>query len=255
MTTAEWLEIAREFEEKWQLPNVIGALDGKHIVIKAPAKSGSAFYNYKDQHSIVLLAMIDAKYNFKYINVGTNGRISDGGVFWQSDLAKAVEKNLLKFPEDKPLPGRSIAMPYVILADAAFTLSRHILKPYPFKGLTKEQRIFNYRLSRGRRVVENAFGILANRFRILLTTIALHPEKAKLITQACCALHNFLQNENCVEYIGNNPEEEIINKYRFPYGLSRQFGKKPKNEAIRIREEFKEYVNSCGRVPWQDDLL
>ncbi|KAJ8946161.1 hypothetical protein NQ318_004414 [Aromia moschata] len=58
------------------------------------------------------------------------------------------------------------------------------LKPYPYKGLTKEQRIFNYRLSKARRVIENAFGILANRFGILLTTMSLNPNKAKLIVQA-----------------------------------------------------------------------
>ncbi|ENN83008.1 hypothetical protein YQE_00628, partial [Dendroctonus ponderosae] len=169
-TSAEWLEVARSFQEKWNMPNVIGALDGKHIVIKAPADCGSAFFNYKQQHSIVLLAMADANYRFTYINVGTNGRVSDGGVFWESDLSKVLARNCLNIPEDLALPGRTMPVPFVIVADAAFTLSEKILKPYPFKGMSKAQRIFNYRLSRARRVVENAFGVLASRFRILLTT-------------------------------------------------------------------------------------
>ncbi|KAJ8946160.1 hypothetical protein NQ318_004413 [Aromia moschata] len=83
-TTAEWLEISRDFEEKWNTPNIVGALDGKHIVIKAPAKQGSAFYNYKGQHSIALLAMADANYNFTCINVGINGLLQNKtGVIFQ----------------------------------------------------------------------------------------------------------------------------------------------------------------------------
>lgn len=225
------------------------------MVIKAPHGSGSAFYNYKEQHSIVLLAMADANYKFTYINIGINGRISDGGVFWESDLSKALERNWLNVPEDKPLPGRTLPVPYMIVGDAAFTLSTHILKPYPFKRMTKEQRIFNYRLSRARRVIENTFGILANRFRILLTTIPLQPEKVKLIVQASCALHNFLLEENKTEYVGTNPDEEVDRRFSFVYGLSRQYGKKPKNEAIKIREEFNLYVNGCGRVPWQNVIF
>ena len=56
-----------------------------------------------------------------------------------------------------------------------------MLKPYSQNGLTPEKRIFNYCLSRARRVVENAFGILANRFRVFLTPINLAPEKVEII--------------------------------------------------------------------------
>ena len=230
---------------------MIGALDGKHVCINA---QGAEFYNYKGTKSIVLLALVDANYNFIYINVGTNGRVSDGGVYWNSDLSGAIELNTLNIPEDKPLPGRVKPVPHVIVADAAFSLQQHILKPYPFRGLTKEQRIFNYRLSRARRVVENAFGILANRFRVLLHTIPLEPEKAKVITQCCCALHNFLKKESQSVYLGNNPEGETDGNYRFLYGLSSQQGRRPKNDVLKIREEFKEYFNGCGSVPWQEDI-
>lgn len=110
------------------------------------------YFNYKGSHSIVLLTWLIL--SFIYDDVGVIG-----------------------IPEIKPLPGRQKAVPYVILSDAAFPLSEHILKPYPFRNMTEEQRIFNYRLSRGRRVVENALGTFANRFRGFLTTINLGPEK------------------------------------------------------------------------------
>ncbi|KAJ8963673.1 hypothetical protein NQ314_005464 [Rhamnusium bicolor] len=80
--------------------------------------------------------------------------------------------------------------------DAAFPLQRHIMKPYPFKNMTREQRIFNYRLSRGRRVVKNSFGIIANRFRILLHPINFSRDKVVAITKACYVLHKFLLEQS-----------------------------------------------------------
>ncbi|KAB0805362.1 hypothetical protein PPYR_02332 [Photinus pyralis] len=56
------------------------------------------FFNYKGSHSIVLLALVDARYEFSYVNVGINGRVRDGD-------------NLLNFPPAKALPGRSMKVP------------------------------------------------------------------------------------------------------------------------------------------------
>uniref|UniRef100_A0A1X7U089 DDE Tnp4 domain-containing protein n=1 Tax=Amphimedon queenslandica TaxID=400682 RepID=A0A1X7U089_AMPQE len=62
-------------------------------------------------------------------------------------------------------------------------------------GLTHNRHNYNYRLSRARRVVENAFGILGNRFRVLITPGALVPEKAEVIVLARCTLHNFYNHK------------------------------------------------------------
>ncbi|KAK5648279.1 hypothetical protein RI129_003171 [Pyrocoelia pectoralis] len=223
---------------KWNTPNVVGAMDGKHVVLRAPRSAGSTFYNYKGDHSSVLLAVVDANYQFIYIDVGTNGRISDGGVYRQSSLSTAVSTNTLKFPEDRCLPGRTMPIPFVLVADAAFPLQSRIIKPYPFRNMTRQQRIFNYRLSRARRVVENAFGILANRFRVFLTTINLSPNKVQDITLACCVLHNFLRKE-CKNFI--NDGEEVEEKFTFLYGLSYQGGNGSSNYAADVREEFKDF--------------
>lgn len=195
--------------------------------------------------------MVDAKYNFIYVDVGVNGRVSDGGVFRQSSLAKALAQNSLNIPEDKCLPQRQMLVPHVILADGAFPLSDHILKPYPFRDMTDDQRIFNYRLSRGRRVVENAFGILANRFRVFLTTINLSADKVQCITLACCTLHNFLRAEN-PSYLY---EDEIDNTYVFKFGLSQQMGNRAKQACVSVRDEFKNYFCNEGSVPWQHDRV
>lgn len=76
----------------WQFPHCIGALDGRHITFTPPVSSGSYFYNYIGEYSIVLLALVDAKYKFTYVNIGVIGRISDGGVFNNSRLWRAINE-------------------------------------------------------------------------------------------------------------------------------------------------------------------
>eukprot|EP00795_Rhopilema_esculentum_P011147 gene11147-20031_t len=183
-TEEEGMAVANEFEENWNFPNCIGAMDGKHIMMKQPKNSGSYFFNYKGTFSIVLLALVDAKYKFL---------ISDGGVFRGSSLSEALSKDLLGIPAPRQPTGSESALPFVIVADDAFPLQNNLMKPYPFRGLSSEQRIYNYRLSRARRVVENAFGILANRFRVFLSPLMISPENAEKVVLASCVLHNFLR--------------------------------------------------------------
>ncbi|XP_022905463.2 uncharacterized protein [Onthophagus taurus] len=131
----EQLKIAEGFDSKWDFPNCIGALDGKHVVMQAPPNSGSLYFNYKGSLSIVLLALIDSNYKFTYIDVGCGGRISDGGVFNNCSLKEGIVAKALDIPDRSPLKGRQLPMPYVIVADDAFALSDYLMKPYPFKNL------------------------------------------------------------------------------------------------------------------------
>ena len=156
---------------------MIGALDGKHVKIRQPACSGSKFFNYKHSFSIVLLVLADANYKFLFVDVRSQGRCSDGGIFHESDLKKALDSNAVNIPEPQPLTGRTEPFPFVVLADDAFPLKFNLMKPFPQRNLTREQRIFNYRLSRSRRCIENAFGIMSNRFRVMLNPICLPPAK------------------------------------------------------------------------------
>ncbi|XP_065645435.1 uncharacterized protein LOC136075918 [Hydra vulgaris] len=148
----EWKAIANEFEKKWNFSNCIGAIDGKHIVMQAPSRLGSFYFNYKKSHSIVLMAICNANYEFTLIDIGDTGRNSDGGVFQNSKIGIAFESNLLHIPEPKMPNGSNVKLPYVLIGDEAFPLKNYLMKPYPKEIVSLKERIYNYRLSRAHRI-------------------------------------------------------------------------------------------------------
>jgi hypothetical protein len=263
----EWIEIANEFGNIWNFPHCVGAVDGKHVLLQAPIRSGSDFYNYKSSFSIVWMAVVDADYNFMYVNVGCQGRISDGGVFKNCDLYRKIEMNELNLPQPSHLPGGNQELPYVFVADEAFRLSDTIMKPY--SGTHKRgsyQRVFNYRLSRSRRVVENAFGIASSVFRVLRKPMLLEPETAQCVVMAISCLHNFLRKRQQSRklYTPDGSLDTEVNGDVIP-GTWRQdtenltslvplkiIARKPPNSAQLIRDEFAEHFVTNGALPWQD---
>lgn len=147
-TADEWKLLASDYENQWNFPYCLGAIDGKHIMMQYSINSGSEYYNYKHFFSIVLLALVDANYCFTFIDCGIQGRLRDGAVFRNSLLFDKMEKRQLNLPMNERVNGTNKCLPYVFVADDAFGLSSHILKPFPglhIKGST--QRVFNYRLS------------------------------------------------------------------------------------------------------------
>ena len=79
-------------------------------------------------------------------------------------LFKCLKKKKLGIPPSKQLPNdtKETHVPHVLLGDEAFPLHCDLMQPFAKNALTNERCIFNYRLSRARKVVEIAFGILAN---------------------------------------------------------------------------------------------
>lgn len=150
------------------------------------------------EHTAVLMGICDATYRFLYIDVGANGRISDGGVYNKSTFHQALHsnENPLEIPPPCKLPGRNVNVPFVLVGDDAFALDEHLMKPYAHQNLSNIERTYNYRLSRARRTIENVFGILANKFRIFHQPLQLNPQKCRIVTKAACALHNFLIDWN-----------------------------------------------------------
>ncbi|XP_021700679.1 protein ALP1-like [Aedes aegypti] len=199
VTEDKWKQCSDEFETKWNLPHCCAAVDGKHIPIRCPPNSGSLYFNYKKQHSIVLMGMCDANYNFVAVDVGAYGGNADSSVFSSSEFGRRLLQGRLGLPQATALPNGQL-MPYFKVGDAAFPLKTNLMRPYPGRNLPAVQEHFNYRLSRARRVIENAFGILVSRWRILLSPLYLHPEAADNLVKATLVLHNFVKATNETQY-------------------------------------------------------
>nr|CAI5817213.1 unnamed protein product [Callosobruchus analis] len=244
----EWKIIENGFNTRWNFPSCYGAIDGKHVNIKAPPKSGSEFYNYKKTNSIVLMAIADHNYCFTYIDVGANGSASDGGVFKNSSIYRRLEDGLL------PMDG-------IIVGDAAFPLKSYLLKPYPGSQLSTSEKIFNYRLSRARRIVENAFGILVSRFRVFENAIPTSLNTVDAIVCASCALHNWLR-KNSYSYITPTCVDREDSEGQIIPGTWRSEitplisinDQRRGNHSVNAKEKrdlLKSYFMTNGSVPWQ----
>lgn len=256
-STTDWLQCSEKFLELWNLPNCIGAIDGKHVRIKKPTNSGSAYFNYKEYFSINLMACADANGLFSSIDVGDYGRNNDSGVFQNSGLGRAFATNTLNIPNPSPLPGEEFgpSFPYYFVADEGFPLRANIMRPFNQRNLTNIRRIFNYRLSRGRKIVECAFGMLVSKFRVFETPISCSVTKAIRIVKAACVLHNFIKiNEKGNHtFTGENSLTEDLNN--FNRYITQNQGR-PTDQATRHREYLSEYfVKPYGSVPWQNNYI
>ncbi|XP_044764424.1 protein ALP1-like, partial [Coccinella septempunctata] len=266
LTLEDFQKIAEQFE---------GAIDGKHIAIQCPPNSGSEFFNYKKHFSIVLLVICDAHYNFRYVNVGVYGSQSDGGVLSNSAFLDTLDK--LQLPEECYLPNSTIRMPYFIVGDDSFPLSKYLMKPYKGTSLPLKKQIFDYRLSRARRVIENSFGILVARWRIFTRTISSRPETVDFIIKATVCLHNFIKKKEyhmsevkrkyCPQnFFDRETDNGVVEgDWRREVGKcvvledvhrGRNCGNNPGKSALTIRENLTEYlISPAGSLPGQVDYV
>ena len=265
-TESDWKRIENQFATRWNFPNCVGALDGKHIVITAPHNSGSLYYNYKGTFSINLMALVDGNYKFIAVDVGQYGSNADSGVFQKSTLGQMFLKRKLGIPGPKALPGAPEVgvLPHCIVADEAFPLRVDLMRPYPRRrkgeNLPQDKAIFNYRLSRARRIVENAFGILAQRWRIFNRRIQLKEDNVIAVVKACCVLHNYLRDtpdyQDRATLDVNTEGDVLMPAGAAVYNLAYMRGYHSAKDALKTRELFKTYFNSeKGSVPWQLDRI
>ena len=297
-TREEWLAVAKDFEERWNLPHALGALDGKHCRIKRPNKSGSLYWSvYKKCYSVVLMALVDAKYKFLWIDVGGLGHQSDAQIYNHSDLKELLESGDLDIPppavlpNDPPKPAPYVmppdpvegeepeepeepamihpkAIPYFIIGDDAFALSKNLQKPMAKHNQTRRERIYSYRMSRARRVVENAFGILVHRWRVMYYEMQVHPKKAQMIIKTCIILHNLLRIRYPRETARAADIEQADGNY-IPGHWRATVGQQVEEEAPGLGKKqatmkgkdlqkyLTEYFNdpNRGAVPFQDEMI
>ncbi|KAG5868769.1 hypothetical protein JTB14_024587 [Gonioctena quinquepunctata] len=189
-----------------------------------------------------------------------------GGVLTNTKFYEKLENDQLHIPSARPPTNSTRSLPFVFVADDAFPLRTDFIKPFRQADLTTlEKKILNYRVSRARRIVENAIGILASRFRIFHTKINIEPKSIESVVMASCALHNYLikssssycqpecfDRENCDE--GSiTPGFDTVNSGMT--NLDRRNLGNPSIAAKKIREDFMNYFVNGGSVPWQNNFV
>lgn len=194
---------------------------------------------------------------FTAIDIGAEGRRSDGGVFAQSEIGQRLNNKTLNLPPPSSIVRGGPKLPYVAVADEAFGLSEHMMRPYPRSdGPGRDEKVFDYRLSRARRTVECAFGILSGRWRIFKKLICADTSTVIKIVQATTCLHNWLiqkelEKDRCYSVltrrIANLASDGLVRHN----GID--IGNISNDNAAEIRDAFKAYFNTTGAIPnqWQ----
>lgn len=239
-TEEMWKKIETGFKERWQFPNCIGSIDGKHVRIKCPKKSGSSYYCYKNFFSVVLLAVVDHDYKFVIVDVGSYGRHSDSAIFENTAFFREFlqGKNILP---PKPLPGTTTPVPHVLIGDEGFKLQTYLMRPFPKAAALEDplKAIYNKCLCKTRRVVENAFGILVQKWRVFLRPIDLQIDAVEDVVKAACCLHNFLRSNE--SYVPTEEEEQVDNLQANAFLNTPRLKERSSTSAYAVRDQFLAY--------------
>ncbi|XP_064117663.1 putative nuclease HARBI1 [Macrobrachium nipponense] len=265
LKTAEaWNNVAKRFASKWNYFNSVGALDGKHVAIKKPKDGGSLYFNYKKFHSIVLMALSDAKYRFLFVDVGAEGA-GDGGTWRKCILARAITSNRAGLPQDTNLPNDVEPILFHIVANDAFALRSWMMEPYSHQSQDPTKRLYSYRLSHAHCVVENAFGLLHMRLQVFRRTMQQDVKVCKKITLCTCVMHKLTlqhypyagtdvdhedQHHNVVPSIWRQESLNLMEQ------LMARRGPNYTRRAKTIRDYLAQYHSSdAGEVEWQERIV
>lgn len=202
----------------------------------------------------MLLAVVDANCKFIYIDVGSYGKEGDPGIFDRSTLGRMFNNEALLPPPCK-LPNSDLVLPHVFVGDDAFRLHPNMMKPFSRECAIREnsKAVFNYRLCRARRTSENAFGLLAQVFRIFYTPINLLPQTVDDVVIVSCCLHNMLR-DSFIANAGTSchdpdptpdpPRDNFISLAR-----ARGFAI---FQGFQVRDSYAAYFSTDGSIGWQD---
>ncbi|XP_037817797.1 protein ANTAGONIST OF LIKE HETEROCHROMATIN PROTEIN 1-like [Lucilia sericata] len=190
-TTSQYADIADEFKSKWNVPNCVGAIDGKHVSHRHRIMN-------KDKNNIDMLIMgaCDAKYKFTAVSVESFNNQSEEELLKLSPFGSALLSENLPLPASKPLFPTSASFPHYFIANTSLSLRKNIMRPYEETYLEAEKHIFNYKITTACSAIENTFGVLTARWRVLSTTIEFLQENCKTIILACIVLHNYIMTND-----------------------------------------------------------
>ena len=197
---AETRAATETFEELSELPNIVGAIDGSHVRIKAPKDSAVDYFSRYQQHDFIIQAVVNGQKLFLDFACGYPGSMHDARVLRRIAIFRRAEGGDILTVPTVDINGNEIG-PYLV-GDSAYPLSPWLMKPYPEGTRDRDEINFNKELSSARVKVECAFGLLKSRWRILQKRFDSTIDFAVKNAIACAVLHNL-----CIRW-GDNWEEE-----------------------------------------------
>ena len=125
---------------------------------------------------------------------------------------RAEREEILKTPS-KIIDGFSVRP--LLLSDCAYPMTLWQVKPFSFTlNLTEREKLFNKHLSSARVIVEQAFGVLKGRFRILLKRMDIGLEYSVKTIIICCVLHNICQLRGDFYIDDDNVLDQVLRNER-----------------------------------------
>ena len=167
--------------------------------------------------------------------MGWQGSVHDARVFSNSELYRLGRTGTL-FPK-RSLEMDGVDAPVVILGDSAYPLLSWLIKSFPHGCTNREQRRFNYQLSRARMVIENAYGRLKGRCRCLLKRLDVHVNNVPVVVAACCVLHNI-----CEVHSENFDNEWLDEGQTLQQPGNYNLHSDDDEDASNVRDLFVEYI-------------
>ena len=164
------------------------ARDDSNIPIRGFFERRKILWCFKEFYYLVLQIVAGADYRILAATVGHAGNTHDSTIMKNHSFWKNRSREDIFPPGSRVIEG--VRIPYLEIGDSAFKLTPRSMKPYTYNKLTDAQAYYNYRHSGARMVVEQTFGLLKGRFRILLFANESSIPTVNAITMACCILHN-----------------------------------------------------------------
>ncbi|KAJ3655867.1 hypothetical protein Zmor_014976 [Zophobas morio] len=220
-------EVKEKFRQMAGLPNVIGAIDGTYICIKAPHEDPESYITRKSHYAITLQAICDANLKFTDVFVGYPGSVHDNRIFRNFEIYIAVRNHLQQyFPDDE-----------YIIGDKAYPCLSWCIPPYINRGnLTPAKRHFNTIMAKTRQTIERSFALLMGRFRRLKFLDMQRTDLIPTAVLASCVLHNICLEHRDVEidnYIREGIDDIYHNDENEGHGHQEIEGTRKRDELCR----------------------
>jgi len=200
------IAIKAAIREKTGLSECVGFIDATQVaLLQAPIKDRETYWNRKKRYSINVQAVCDHRGMFISYDIGWPGSVHDSKIFWSSEISQSNQ--------------RLFGSQEYLLADAGYAVTNYCITPFRAPS-TVQQKDFNFKLSQGRIVIEQAFERLKNRWPMLKELRAINKRMICSVIDVCIVLHNFL--ESCAD----SWEEDVVQD------LSESIDEGPGNVAV-----------------------